>query len=195
MTSTLSNLKPTGTTVAKSTNSSINEDCFEEAGCTTSTLAGGETAGPSTKHTLPPTSSQTNVKRAMEESYSTDSSTSDKSSSSLSATRKQRKKIKKREPTINHLELRDAMDAGEKWEFDLERVHGLSDEEACICVSIVTKHLNEDKLPPANGNRFIELAGRGWKTLKEVDRLVKLYPECLNQAKMEGGWVMFAEGN
>jgi hypothetical protein len=86
------------------------------------------------------------------------------------------------------------MDAGEKWEFDLERVHGLSDEEACNCVAIVTKHLNGDKLPPANGNRFIELAQEGWKTLKEVDRLVKLYPECLNQDKMDGEWVMFAEG-
>lgn len=87
------------------------------------------------------------------------------------------------------------MDAGEKWEFDLERVHGLTDEEACMVVSIVTKHLNEDKLPPANGNRFIELAGEGWETLKEVDRLVKLYPECLNQDKMDGVWVMFAKGH
>jgi hypothetical protein len=79
-------------------------------------------------------------------------------------------------------------------EFDLERVHGLTDEEACICVSIVTKHLNDDELPPSSGNRFIQRSQEGWKTLKEVDRLVKLYPECLNQAKMEGEWVMFAKG-
>jgi hypothetical protein len=63
----------------------------------------------------------------------------------------------------NHLKLRAAMDDGEKWEFDLERVHGLTDEEACICVSIVTKHLNDDKLPPSNGNRFIQLAKKDGK--------------------------------
>ena len=37
----------------------------------------------------------------------------------------------------------------------------------------------------------MELAREGWKTLKEVDRLVKLYPECGNQDKIDGKWVMF----
>jgi hypothetical protein len=131
----------------------------------------------------------------MEPASSTDSSTSDTSYSSVFAKKKSKKsKGELLLPTKNHLKLRHAMDAGEKWEFDLERVHGLTDEEACICVSIVTKHLNDDKLPPSNATRFIQLAKEGWKTLKEVDRLVKLYPECLNQDKMEGEWVMFAEG-
>ena len=96
-------------------------------------------------------------------------------------------------PTKNHLALRGAIDAGQKWKFDLEQVHGLTDEEACICVSIVTKHLHDDKLPPSNGSRFIELAEEGWKTLKEVDRLAKLDPECLNQEKIDGEWVIFDE--
>lgn len=88
------------------------------------------------------------------------------------------------------------MDAAGTWENDLERVHGLTDEEACICVSIVHKHLNHDKPPPPqNGNsRFVLLAQEGWKLMKEVDRLVKLHPECLNQGTMDGEWVMFPEG-
>jgi hypothetical protein len=38
------------------------------------------------------------------------------------------------------------LDAGsdEEWECDLERVHGLTDEEeACVCVLIVAKHLQK----------------------------------------------------
>ena len=91
------------------------------------------------------------------------------------------------------MKLRKAIDAGEEWELGLEQVYGLTDEEACVCVSIVTKHLHDESLPPSNGNRLIELAQEGWKTLKEVDRLVKLYPECGNQDKIDGKWVMFDE--
>ena len=129
----------------------------------------------------------------MESASLSDSSTSGTSSSLLCA--KKRKTTERRlpAPTENHLKLRKAIDAGEEWELGLEQVHGLTEEEACVCVSIVTKHLHDESLPPSNGNRLIELAQEGWKTLKEVDRLVKLYPECGNQDKIDGKWVMFDE--
>ena len=181
------------TTARTSTNSSA-EDCVKEAGRNTSTLAGDGTGCQFTKHTPPPISSQTKLKRNMESASLSDSSISATSSSSLCA--KKRKTTERRRlpaPTENHLKLRKAIDAGEKWELGLEEVHGLTDEEACVCVSIVTKHLHDESLPPSNGNRLIELAEEGWKTLKEVDRLVKLYPECGNQDKIDGKWVMFDE--
>jgi hypothetical protein len=138
-----------------------------------------------------PTSLQTKQKRSMDSASSDDLSISGTSSSSLSATSKQRKKRKKREPTKNHLTVRATIEAGEKWELDLERVHGLTDEEACICVSIACRHLNDEKLPPSNGSRFSELAVEGWKTMRELDRLMKLYPDDLNQDKVDGEWVIF----
>jgi hypothetical protein len=36
--------------------------------------------------------------------------------------------MKNKEPTENHLKIRAVVDAGRKWELDLERVHGLSDD-------------------------------------------------------------------
>jgi hypothetical protein len=124
-------------------------------------------------------------------------SISDASSSSVFA-KKSKKSKGELLPTKNHSTLRAAVDAGEKWEFDLERVHGLTDEAACICVSIVTKDLNDDTLPRSNGNRFFQLAEEGWKTVKEVDRLVQLLlsPECLHQARLMGnGFSSTNKGN
>jgi hypothetical protein len=99
---------------------------------------------------------------------SSDSNTSVISTSSVYA--KKRKKSKK-PPTENHLKIRAAIDAGDEWEFDLERVNGLTDEQACVCVSIVGQHLQEDKFPPSKGDRIVELAKEGWEHLREVDRM------------------------
>ena len=84
------------------------------------------------------------------------------------------------------------IDAGSKWELDLEKVHGLTDEEACIVVSKVARYGNEDTFPDANGDRFMELAKEGWKYSRElpVARLHKLYPECTDQTCINGEWVM-----
>ena len=145
--------------------------------------------------TPPPISSQIKPKHntGMESASLSDSSISATSSSSRCAKKSKTSNGRLQVPTENHLKLRKAIDAGETWEFDLEQVHGLTDEEACVCVSIVTKHLHDESFPPSNGNRLTELAQEGWKTLKEVDRLVKLHPECGNQDKIKGEWVMFGE--
>ena len=189
--------KPMATTARTSTNSSA-EDCVKEAGRnTTSTRAGDGTGCQfTTKHTPPPPISlQTSKSKRDRGSASllSDSSIHATSRSSLLCAKRKKKTRKRRlsAPTENHLKLRNAIDAGEKWEVGLEQIHGLTDEEACVCVSIVTKHLHDETLPPSNGNRLMELAREGWKTLKEVDRLVKLYPECGNQDKIDGKWVMF----
>jgi hypothetical protein len=89
------------------------------------------------------------------------------------------------------LKIRGAIEAGGKWEDDLESVHGLSDEEACVCVSIMLKHSRKDVFPPpCEGNRFEELARDGWVLLKEVRRLRKKYPDCGDQARIDGVWKM-----
>ena len=191
-TSAASTSRTMATTALTSINSSA-EDCVEEGGRNTSTLVGDETGCQSTKHTPPPISSQIKPKRNMESASLSDSSISATSSSSRCAKKSKTSNGRLQVPTENHLKLRKAIDAGETWEFDLEQVHGLTDEEACVCVSIVTKHLHDESFPPSNGNRLTELAQEGWKTLKEVDRLVKLHPECGNQDKINGEWVMFDE--
>ena len=137
--------------------------------------------------------SQTNLKRNVELASSSDSSTSGRST--LSASAEEKKKIRRKrpplQPTAEHLQIRAVVDAGEKWELDLEQVHGLTDEEACVVVSIANKHLSQDEFPPSNGNRFVELAHQGWKGLKELRQLKKLYPHFNNQAKVDGVWRMF----
>jgi hypothetical protein len=133
----------------------------------------------------------------MELASSSDSNTSDTSSSSAYASRNKRKRnaSMKKEivPTDNHLQIRAVCDAGRKWELDLERVNGLTDEEACVCVSIVAKNLPKDEFPHTKGDRFVELAREGWKNMKESDRLLKLYPECGNQTCIHGEWIMLRE--
>ena len=121
---------------------------------------------------------------------SSDSSTSVTSTSSVCAPEKKKRKKTEKRPTENHLKIRAAIDAGDKWELDLERVHGLTDEQACVCVSVVGQHLHEDEFPPAKGDRIVELAKEGWEHLREVDRLTKLYPECGDQTNINGEWIM-----
>jgi hypothetical protein len=183
--------KTMATTVPMSTSSSKG-DYADEAGRNTSTLAGDATAKRSCDHTKMPTSSQISLKHSTELESSSDLSTSDTSSLLGCVKRPQKKKRTKAKkiPTENHLEIRRTSDAGSKWELDLERVHGLTDEQACVCVSIAAQHLQNDIFPPPNGDRLVELAREGWKHLREVDRLIKLYPECGDQTNIDGEWIM-----
>ena len=148
-TSAASTSRTMATTALTSINSSA-EDCVEEGGRNTSTLVGDEVGCQSTKHTPPPISSQIKPKRNMESASLSDSSISATSSSSRCAKKSKTSNGRLQVPTENHLKLRKAIDAGETWEFDLEQVHGLTDEEACVCVSIVTKHLHDESFPPSN---------------------------------------------
>jgi hypothetical protein len=93
-------------------------------------------------------------------------------------------------PTENHLKIRSVADAGAKWEVNLQRVHGLTDEEACVGLSIVAKYLPKDEFPPPSGNLFVELAKEGWQHSKQLDRLIKAYPECGDQTNIDGVWIM-----
>jgi hypothetical protein len=90
---------------------------------------------------------------------------------------------------VNHLKIRAVVDAGRKWELDLEEVHGLTDEEACVVVSMSAQYY-KDTFPPTKGDRFLELAKDAWKHVKELDRLNTLYPECGNQTSINGEWIM-----
>lgn len=92
------------------------------------------------------------------------------------------------------MEIRAVVDAGSQWELDLEKVHGLTDEEACVVVAIATKHLSRDEFPSLNGNTsYIKLAKKGWELLKEVNRVQNLHLQCNNQAEVDGVWKMFRE--
>ena len=146
-----------------------------------------------------PTTLPRSSKRNLEMGSLSDSTSSDTSNSTECASKKnqnkkdktqtKRKKLKKI-PTENHLMIRKVIDAGSKWELDLEKVHGLTDEEACIVVSKVARYGNEDTFPDTNGDRFMELAKEGWKHCRELARLHKLYPECTDQTCIDGEWVM-----
>jgi hypothetical protein len=170
-----------------STSSSV-VGCEDEAGRNISTRVGDAPAKRSLKPVPKATPSQQSLKRTMELASSSDSSSSGTSSSSKSAKRKKSKREKI--PTKNHLVLRAAIEAGRKWELNLEEVHSPTDEEACVCVSILAKHCQKDLFPPSKGIRFFELAREGWKHWKEVDSLMKLNPECGNQTRIDGEWIM-----
>jgi hypothetical protein len=124
----------TAMTVQTSTNSS-DDGCSDEAGRDTSTLVGDAAAKRSCKPGLKATTLQMSLKRNMELASLSDSNSS--GTSSLSKSDKHKKSKREKNPTKNHLLLRAAIDAGEKWELDLERVHGLTDEEACVWVCLV----------------------------------------------------------
>jgi hypothetical protein len=72
------------------------------------------------------------------------------------------------------------VDAGCKWELDLEEVHGLTDEKACVVLSMCAQFY-KDTFHPTKGDRFLELAKDAWKQMKELDRLIAHYPECGDQ--------------
>jgi hypothetical protein len=81
------------------------------------------------------------------------------------------------------------VDAGSKWELDLEEVHGLTNEQACVVVSMAAQYC-KDTFPPTKEDRFLELAKEGWKHVKELDRLNTLYPESDDQTSSNGEWIM-----
>ena len=187
-TSTLTTSKAMATTDRTSTNT-LQGDCVNEAGRGTSTHVGDAAAKRQMPQTLMQTLPQTNSKRSMESACSSDSSTSVTSNSSKCDNSK-KKTRKSKEPTENHLKLRAACDAGSKWELDLEEVHGLTDEQACVVVSLMAPHLKKDVFPPSNGDYLMKHAEEGWKLLKETRRLMALYPDCGDQTCINGEWEM-----
>jgi hypothetical protein len=77
------------------------------------------------------------------------------------------------------MKLRVATDAGRKWERDLEEIHGLSDDEACMVVGLVLKHLPKDEFPnfDPKTERFLALAKPGWHLLKTSNEVVAKHPK------------------
>jgi hypothetical protein len=76
---------------------------------------------------------------------------------------------------------------------DLEEVHGLTDEEACIVVAIATKHLRYEEFPSVlKGDlKFITFAKEGWKLMKEACRVRNAYPKCRKQTFVNGVLKMY----
>eukprot|EP00978_Attheya_sp_CCMP212_P019753 scaffold55662_cov53-Attheya_sp.AAC.2 len=187
------------TTVPTSTSSS-RDDFSDEAGQagtssnTSTTLAGEATTKRSSKRKQMPSKSQASskLKRSTESASLSGSNSSDTSKSSKCARPRPKRRKKLKEPTENHLKIRRVVDAGRIWELELEQVHGLTDEEACVVVSIVAKYYNlkVDEFPPDNGDRFLTLAKKGWELANENARLHQLYPECHDQTSSGGVWKM-----
>ena len=73
------------------------------------------------------------------------------------------------------MKIRGAVDAGAKWEVELEQVHGLAEEEACVVASVVAKHCLNDQFPES-GDRFVKLAKKGWEHLNELHRIAPETP-------------------
>lgn len=110
-----------------------------------------------------------------------------------------KKKVRKKAPTptpnATHMKLRAAVDAVDNWELDLENKHGLSDLEACVCVGLVAKHQNRnaftDDSEPGVNKPFVDFVRKGWQLMKELDKLLKKYPqEAGEQTKINGAWKM-----
>jgi hypothetical protein len=192
-TSTPSTFEPLATTDPPSTEFS-HESWANEAGRDTKSLVGEATSKRPFKLKLTPTILPTSSKRSMESESSGDSSTSDISSSSKSAKKQRQSKHNNsgaaKVPTEHHLKIRAVVDAGSSWELDLERVHGLTDEDACVVVSKMARYVNQAVFPDPNGDRFMEFAKEGWKHMRELKRIKKLYPECRDQTCIDGQWFM-----
>jgi hypothetical protein len=104
--------------------------------------------------------------------------------------KKMKRQRKEKKPTENYLQIRAVADAGRKWENDLEEVHGSTDEQACVVVSLMAPHLRKDEFPPSDDPLMVH-AKEGWKHTKEAKRLAELYPECLgDQSFINGECVM-----
>lgn len=126
-------------------------------------------------------------------SYAKKGAISKRASESQKVQKVQTKKKKKSfVPTENHMKLRRVEEAGEKWESELESIHGFTDGECCIIMGIIATHSNgkTEVFPAANGDRYLQHAKEGWEIQKEFNRLIKLYPECLaDQRRVNGEWV------
>ena len=109
-------------------------------------------------------------------------------SDSKSRAKKQRKEKK---PTEIHFKIRSAADGAESVKADLEEVDCLTDEQACIVVSLMAPHLEKDEFPTFDDPLMFH-AKEGWKLMKKSKRLAELHPECLaDKMFMNGEWVMF----
>ena len=159
-----------------------------EAGPDTKNRAGEASGKPFWKPRPPQTHLPPTSKRTLE-SESSDTSSGSAISTSSKCAKKKRKKAEK-QPTKNHLKIRAVVDAGRAWELDLERVHGLTDEEACIVVSKVTRYSSQNTFPDPRTDRFMKLAHQGWKLFREAQALQDKYPECLDQTSIDGEWKM-----
>lgn len=174
---------------------------MNEAGRNTSTLVGGATTKTTLLRTVNVSSLQTSLKRSTESESSSDSNSSATSTLSKSVDARNKKKHKSArlppEPTKGHLAIRAVVDAGGQWELDLEKVHGLTDEEACVVVAMANKYSSCDAFPPClKGNpTYIKLAKKGWEHLKELYRVLNLHLQCGNQTKIDGVWKMLREGH
>lgn len=166
-------------TTARTSTNTLQGDCINEAGRSTTTHDRDATAKRPTPQSMQ-TLLQTNSKLGTESACSSDSITSIASNSSKCANNKKKKK-QRMERTENHLKLLAACDAGSKWELDLEEVHGLTNEQACVVVSLMAAHLKNDAFSPSNGDPLMKHAEEGWKLLKETRRLMELYPDCGDQ--------------
>ena len=95
------------------------------------------------------------------------------------------------EENYKHKLLLENMRQGDKWERDLERVHGFTEAEACECFSRAGKYLHCDEFPEDAVNpKLFPHAKEGWILLKEARRLAKKYPKELmeldSRAAIEG---------
>jgi hypothetical protein len=82
--------------------------------------------------------------------------------------------------TDTHTMILDCIEKGNKWQQDLESVHGFTEAESSECFSRAGKYLHSNEFPQgAVSQKLFPHAKKGWVHLKEVDRLCKAYPQEL----------------
>lgn len=80
--------------------------------------------------------------------------------------------------TETHNTLLDCVRKGNRWQEDLELIHGLTEAESCECFSRAGKYLHSDIFPEGAVNpKLLSHAKKGWTHLKKVDELSKKYPQ------------------
>ena len=80
--------------------------------------------------------------------------------------------------TETHKMLLDCVRKGNKWQEDLELVHGLTEAESCECFSLAGKYLHSHVFPKgATSTKLFSHAKTGWEHLQKVDELAKKYPQ------------------
>ena len=103
-------------------------------------------------------------------------------------------------PNENHMKVRACLDACNKWEKDLQVVHGLSNEEASMVLGIASKHYNNnagrtfpafDETATRGIDYYRSLAKPGWQHFKQLKQIMIQYPrECAEQTWINGTWKM-----
>ena len=82
----------------------------------------------------------------------------------------------------NHVHelMLETMRKGDKWQRDLESVHGFTEAESCECFSLAGKYLYCDEFPEdAVNKKLFSHAQEGWKLLKQADFLGRKHPKEL----------------